>query len=760
MLSYNILLGANAQLPDTTKGNQISIGTSAETVYFASSTAAGGVRAGAAGFAIAGAAAITASGEAGAAGAPLMSGGGAAPYWGSITQLTGAAAMTLPPRLTKSYAVTGSTPWELTLPAPAGGAGLWLKNESSATGTVTAPGGVVSWGSTTGASVTLPPGASSPFASDQSRWYALGPAPPPLAVAAVSPNTGDVAGTTIVTITGTGFASGATVTIGGVAAAVTYVNSNTLSVVTGAASAGTYSITVTNPGGATATGGSYTYAASAPPTVLAISPSSGNLASMPVVTITGSCFKSGAIQSVTIGGILVQNMVCANDSTITGTAGVAPAPNPAASVVVTTTNGSNAANALFSYTQPPPVITSISPAVGDPAGGTTVTLTGMYFLGATSVSFGSAAASFTVLSDTQISAVTAAASGGGLTDVFPQVTAVGTSTNSTVVYTYTSTEIPTVLQALAPIVAPGDQITIVGANFTGATKVRIDNDFLFSYAVVDDSHITITAIPNTAGSVVNIFVTNANGESTTHASVTYQTGSQTFSATGENQIFVVPPGATNATAIISGSPGAVFGGAGASITGAFPITGGEIYTIVCGDVSTYAGGSVTVYDTFARPVGGGGGYSGIFRASANVNANGAPTQNVIGGSVILAAGGGGGFTFDGYNFPGGAAGLWSGAYFNSSVGAGGAGGVANSNGTGSPGSGASQFQGVPAMFTETPLIYRRTGGGSGFYGGGASYNGGFQGYLGSGGASFVNPAVNFISSAANSGIGSVTIKYA
>jgi len=768
MSSYNILFGANAQLPDATKSKQISIGTSAETVYFASSTGAGGVRAGAAGFAVAGAAAITASGEAGSAGAPLMSGGGAAPYWGSITQLTSAATMTLPPRLTKSYTVTGSTPWALTLPAPAG-ASLWLKNESSATGTVSAPGGVVSWGSTAigaGTSVTLPPGASSQFASDQSRWYALGPEPPPIAVAAASPNTGDIDGTTIVTITGTGFASGATVTIGGTtAAAVTYVNSNTLLVVTGAAaSAGTYSITVTNPGGATATGGSYTYAASAPPTVLAISPNTGELASSPPVTITGSCFKSGAIQSVTIGGVLVQNVVCANDSTITGRAGVAPAPNPTASVVVTTTNGSNAANTLFSYTELAPVITSISPAVGNPAGGTTVTLTGRNFLDTTAVSFGSAAVTFTVLSDTQISAVTAP-NVSSSPNVFPQVTATGTSTNTTVVYTYTSEVIPTVLQALAPIVAIGDQITLVGANFTGATGVRIEESSLLGYAVVDDSHITLTAPSNTAGNVVNIFVTNVYGDSTTHASVTYQTGSQTFSATGVNQSFQVPVGATNAVAIVSGSPGAVVGGTGASITGAFLVNAGETYTIVCGGVSTYAGGSATVYDNAGRPLGGGGGYSGIFRASANVNANGAPTQNFIGGSVIVAAGGGGGFSLSfppaatGL-YPGGAAGLWSGAYFNSSVGAGGTGGVANSNGTGSPGSGASQFQGVSATYIVTPQTYFRTGGGSGFYGGGATYNGDIGVNIGSGGASYVNPAVNFISSAANSGIGGVTIKYA
>jgi len=59
-----------------------------------------------------------------------------------------------------------------------------------------------------------------------------------------------------------------------------------------------------------------------------------------------------------------------------------------------------------------PTVTSITPANGPAAGGTTVTITGTGFSGATAVDFGAtAAASFTVSSGTQISAVSPAGTG-------------------------------------------------------------------------------------------------------------------------------------------------------------------------------------------------------------------------------------------------------------------------------------------------------------------------------------------------------------
>ncbi len=69
-------------------------------------------------------------------------------------------------------------------------------------------------------------------------------------VTSVSPNNGPVAGGTAVTITGTNFAAGATVTFGSAAATnVVVVNSTTITAKTPAGSAGAVTVTVTNSGG-------------------------------------------------------------------------------------------------------------------------------------------------------------------------------------------------------------------------------------------------------------------------------------------------------------------------------------------------------------------------------------------------------------------------------------------------------------------------------------------------------------------------------
>jgi hypothetical protein len=62
---------------------------------------------------------------------------------------------------------------------------------------------------------------------------------------------------------------------------------------------------------------------------------------------------------------------------------------------------------------PAPAITGISPSLGPTAGGTSVTITGTGFTGATHVAFGAVAAtSFNVASDTQITAVSPAQAAG------------------------------------------------------------------------------------------------------------------------------------------------------------------------------------------------------------------------------------------------------------------------------------------------------------------------------------------------------------
>jgi hypothetical protein len=71
----------------------------------------------------------------------------------------------------------------------------------------------------------------------------------PLGIGSLTPAVGPVTGATYVTVRGSGFVSGATVTIGGLTAATTFVDMNTLKITTPVLPAGAQSITITNPDG-------------------------------------------------------------------------------------------------------------------------------------------------------------------------------------------------------------------------------------------------------------------------------------------------------------------------------------------------------------------------------------------------------------------------------------------------------------------------------------------------------------------------------
>jgi hypothetical protein len=87
-----------------------------------------------------------------------------------------------------------------------------------------------------------------------------------------------------------------------------------------------------------------------------------------------------------------------------------------------------------------PQVTSISPTSGPAGGGTTVTVTGLNFTGATSVNFGrTAAASFTVNSNTQITA--ASPPGTGTADVTVTNPAGTSATTPADQFTYAATPV-------------------------------------------------------------------------------------------------------------------------------------------------------------------------------------------------------------------------------------------------------------------------------------------------------------------------------
>jgi hypothetical protein len=139
------------------------------------------------------------------------------------------------------------------------------------------------------------------------------------------------------------------------------------------------------------------------PKITSFTPSSGKTGD--TVTITGSNFTDAT--SVKFGGTSAGFSVD-SDSQITATV---PAAATRGKLTVTTAAGIGSSSTAFTVIMPP-TITGFTPRSGH--AGTTVTITGKGFVGVTAVDFGAApATSFTVVSETEITAVVAAGSGNG-----------------------------------------------------------------------------------------------------------------------------------------------------------------------------------------------------------------------------------------------------------------------------------------------------------------------------------------------------------
>lgn len=152
-------------------------------------------------------------------------------------------------------------------------------------------------------------------------------------VLSISPVSGPTSGGTVVTIRGANFTGWATVTVGGVAATnVTVTDTTTIQATTGARSAGPADVTVTVDGRSSTLTAGFTYVTLPPPTVSAISPSSGPTSGGTTVTLTGTSFASGA--TVSIGGAAASGVSVLSATSLRAVTG-ARATAGAADVVVT-----------------------------------------------------------------------------------------------------------------------------------------------------------------------------------------------------------------------------------------------------------------------------------------------------------------------------------------------------------------------------------------------------------------------------------------
>ena len=255
--------------------------------------------------------------------------------------------------------------------------------------------------------VTTPGGTSATTAADQYS-YTNGPS-----VAAISPTSGPTAGGTSVTITGANLASATAVKFGSNTATI---NSNTATQIVAVAppgSAGAVDVTVTTAGGTSAASLADRYTYAGLPTVTGVSPTSGPTLGGTAVTITGTNLDNPS--AVKFGGT---NAAAVTPISATQITAVAPAGSAGAQDVrVTTPGGTSATSSADRFTfVPPPTVTGVSPSSGPAAGGTSVTITGTDFTGASAVHFGaSQAASFSVVNTTQITATSPA--GAGTADV-------------------------------------------------------------------------------------------------------------------------------------------------------------------------------------------------------------------------------------------------------------------------------------------------------------------------------------------------------
>ena len=148
-----------------------------------------------------------------------------------------------------------------------------------------------------------------------------------------------------------------------------------------------------------------------------------------------------------------------------------------------------------------PTISSFTPTSGPV--GTSVTITGTNFTGATSVSFYGREASFTVDSPTSITAVVPSGATTGQIMVNTPKGGVGSSTAFTVTA-------PPQISSFMPLSGTvGSSVTVVGSGFTGVSSVKFTGTAA-SFTFTSDSEIHAT-VPN--GAVTGpIFVTTPLGE--------------------------------------------------------------------------------------------------------------------------------------------------------------------------------------------------------------------------------------------------------
>ena len=446
-------------------------------------------------------------------------------------------------------------------------------------------------------------------------------------ISTIAPIGGPLAGGATITITGTGFLSGATVTVGGSScSSVNVLSSTSLTCVTPSHALGAANVVITNPDTQTglATGG-YTYQLA--PTVSSISPANAPATIGTLVTINGVGFLSGA--TVTIGGTACTGVSVVSLTQLTCTTPIHSAG--LASVVVTNFDNQSGTDSNSFTFNAGPTVTSITHNAGPAAGGTSITIHGTNFSsGATVLIDATACSSVVVVSSLSITCVTPAHALGAV-----DVTVINSDSQTSILtsgFTYqVAPTVGSVSQTFGPL-AGLNSITITGSDFVSGATVTIGGGVCTLPIVTSASTITCT-VPSHAAALVNVVVTNSDGQSGTLTN---------------GYSFVVAPTVTSITP--SSSP--LAGGATITITGTGFLTGvtakiggttcsspilGSSTTMTCtipvgtaGIVSVVATNADGQYGTLAS--------SFTYHAAPTISSFSPPGGNTSGGTLLTITG--------------------------------------------------------------------------------------------------------------------------
>ncbi|MHB8873711.1 MAG: IPT/TIG domain-containing protein [Myxococcaceae bacterium] len=413
--------------------------------------------------------------------------------------------------------------------------------------------------------VASPGGQTTTFTGGFTYYTRDSSTAPPPSITAIQPNTGPASGGTYALLTGENLQDGALLFVGRAPASEVVVpDARTLSGRIAGGPVGTVHVEVTNPDGQTALfsdGFAFYGEAGVGPVISSVSPIAGTTEGGTLATLSGSGFKPGAL--VFFGGRPASGVT---PGAMQLTALTPLAPPGVVDVVVTNPDGrSDVKRAGYNYYLGGPVILSVTPDFGPPAGDTQVTISGRNFKDRVIATIGGRSlTNFRRVDERTLTGNTGSHDEGPVDVTVLNLD--GQGDTLTLGFNYGSGpagsfSVVRVSPDVGPI-AGGTRISLVGAGFEAGAQVSVGGALATSVQVLGSSAITLTTPPGAVGP---------------HAVVVTQ-GTRT--ATLDRGFWYFDPairGPVPALSAVAPSVGSVGGGTLVSVSGAGFVSGARLF---------------------------------------------------------------------------------------------------------------------------------------------------------------------------------------